>query len=59
MHDQLGEKQDAIKYYSIFADAYQESDDKYQDWVNESYKRLSVLSGTPEQELRSRSDVLE
>jgi|GEM_PF-2596411 len=59
MHDQLGEQQDAIKYYSLFAVSYRESDDKYQPWVDESYKRLSVLSGTPEQELRSKSDILE
>lgn len=59
MHDQLNEKDQAIKYYRIFINAYLESDDKYQDWVDDSYKRLAELSGTPEQELRSNSEILD
>lgn len=59
MHDELGETEDAIKYYSIFIEAYKISDDKYQTWVDDSFKRLSELSGTPEQELRSGAEILD
>jgi len=54
LHDELGHKEQAIGYYNVFTEAFQEADEKYQDWVDNAYARLSVLVEKPEEELRGR-----
>lgn len=52
MHDELGNKEQAIGYYNKLLEAYQNPDAMYQPWVKHASERLSVLVGGPEQGLK-------
>lgn len=58
IHQALGNEEEAITYYNMFTEVYQNCDEVYRPWVNDAEVQLALLVKSPERQLESSDQTL-